>query len=162
MEDLLLKKFGNAFKKRQKPFLKETMENEIKQAILKHIPTKDLSAFRLPDEYSELLNTFEGNLSRNLSDGTWWKLLCDYEGVLSDLDYEYKNAMECESLAVVLSTPIFIPVGAWSDKHTYFLSCDQHYEFGKVFDCYDDFFWNLPNTEGPVADSIVDLLENEF
>ncbi|MCU0438744.1 MAG: hypothetical protein MUC49_12605 [Raineya sp.] len=162
IKNLLYQKFGDSIEKRLQPLEKQKVEDAIKQVIQKYLSEKDLSTFGLPDEYFELINLFEGNLSQDLSDGTWWNLLYSYESMLSDLDYEYENVTYYKKEQTVLNCPIFIPVGAWSDKHIYFLSCDTSFEFGKVFDCHDDYFWNLPARENPVSANILDLLQNEF
>jgi hypothetical protein len=162
IQNLLYQKFGDSIKKRLHPLEKKTVEDAIKQVIHKYLPEKDLNAFDLPNEYFELINFFEDSLSQDLSDGTWWNLLYSYESMLADLDYEYKNATYYKKELIVLNSPVFIPVGAWSDKHIYFLSCDRNFEFGKVFDCHDDYFWNLPDRENPASANILDLLKSEF
>jgi len=162
IEKLLSEKFKEKIEKRAHQLTKIQVEQAIKEIIKKYMPQKDLSVFEVPDEYLELINTFANELSQDLSDGTWWNLLYSYEGMLSDLDYAYEDTAYYQKEAIVQNSPIFIPIGAWSDKHIYFLSCDKNFEFGKVFDCHDDYFWNLPERENPVANGILEFIQAEF
>jgi len=150
------------YKRRSTPLDRAKMRTDILDLYQTHnYFVADFAHFELPDELVLLANETDETESQDLSDGTWWSLLSCWEQMLLDLDYELSNFdLEFEQKYHQPPYYFFIPVGFWSDKHTYFISCDRRYHFGAFFDCHDSYMWDKNNDL--VADNLADFLKSEF
>lgn len=152
----------SGYKRRSTPLDRAKMQTDILDLYQTHdYFVADFAHFALPDELFLLANETNETESQDLSDGTWWSLLSCWEQMLSDLDYELSNFdLEFEQEYHQPPYYFFVPVGFWSDKHTYFISCDRRYHFGAFFDCHDSYMWDKHNDL--IADNLADFLRSEF
>lgn len=111
--------------------------------------------FAVPEDYIDFCSSVSSMSDKN---GTWG-FIYGGDSSLNRTQYFFKvHFIEEGDLEIIL-----INIGHWSDKHEYWLCCDQRYRFGKIFDSRDLSLETLCEESADyVFDSIEDLVSDPF
>lgn len=88
-----------------------------------------------------------------------WKSLLMWDDIVSDMMYWYDYYLSYQRKAEAM---MLLPLGGWSDKHWYFISCDNEQHFGEVFEAYDTDFFDIPRIVEEEWPDFLTFLESEF
>lgn len=116
--------------------------------------------FRIPPQFSVFLANYSQFYEKKGS-----RSLKNAEGIIVDTTrywYSYFSTYKDQYKTEGKYPPMLLHIGGWSDKHWYFISCQKDNHFGKVFECYDTDFFDLPHVYEAQWNDFFTMLDSEF